>query len=232
MSFQVIALDGPAGSGKSTIAKILSQRIGYHYLDSGALYRGLTFILFQEFQSESKGNTHFSQFMFQYCANLPLHFWDIPLYLKFGQEGENLIFWGEDKLGEEIRTPELTRLIQYVADKAPCRDKVNREIRRIALEHPLVLDGRDIGTAVFPEAKLKFFLVAKPEIRAQRRAKELAEKGIPFDPKILETEIRERDKTDQERAIAPLRKAPDAIPVDTSDLSTEAVVNAILSRLS
>lgn len=237
MKHPVIALDGPAGSGKSTIAKSLSKKLSYHYLDSGALYRGLTYLL-GLWHLELAPELDFPEFVAK-TASL----WEegkdwegrpqsaLSLELQFGAQGENrILVQGEERV-EELRTPELTQRIRYIADKPVFRELVNQRIRAVADTCPLVLDGRDIGTVVFPNAPHKFFLVASSRVRAQRRALDLQRQGISVSLDELERSIQERDSSDENRAVAPLACAPDAIRIDTSELSPDDVVKALLSRL-
>ncbi len=233
----MIALDGPAGSGKSTVAKLVARELQFQYVDSGALYRGLTFSLLTWCKAE--GSKEFSDFTFDLHASLktkaePIstRFWSLPIELRFSSTGENQIYLQDQLLLEEIRSPDLTRLVRFVADKPLFRDFVNSRLHGLAKIQPLVLDGRDIGTVVFPDAMAKFFLTASSRIRAIRRQKEWLAKGTTVDLDQLEQEIIARDASDESREIAPLRPASDAIPIDTSDMDSEAVVKAILSQLS
>lgn len=237
MKPRVIALDGPAGSGKSTVAKLVSRELQFQYVDSGALYRGLTFSLLA--WSKEVGSKEFSDFTLDLHSSvmskaepISTRFWSLPIELRFSATGENQVYFHDQLLSEEIRSPDLTRLVRFVADKPLFRDFVNSRLHSLAKFHPLVLDGRDIGTVVFPDAMAKFFLTASSRIRAIRRQKEWQAKGTSVDLDQLEAEIIARDASDQSREIAPLRPALDAIPIDTSGMDSEAVVKAILSQLS
>jgi cytidylate kinase len=239
---QVIAIDGPAGSGKSTIARMLASRIGYLYLDSGAFYRGLTLALWEKYSATySATESDRFQFFTEKLADAAIlekekeefgfSISDIPLTCKLSSLGINQIFLGDKDITDAIRTPEITKLIRFIAPHRAFREFVNAKIRDFAREHKLVMDGRDIGTDVFPHARFKFFLTATAEIRAHRRHAELKAKGIPVDFSHLKTEIEARDHSDENRVVAPLRQASDAILIDTSESDTETVLNTILSRL-
>ncbi|TGN21090.1 (d)CMP kinase [Leptospira idonii] len=237
----VIAIDGPAGSGKSTIARLIANKIGYLYLDSGAFYRGLTLALWETFQSKEGTQEQFPFFAEKLADACLLEkekqefgfsLSSVPLRCELSSQGENRIFLGERDISEEIRTPEITRLIRHIAPQRAFREFVNSKIRDFAKTHKLVMDGRDIGTEVFPKSKFKFFLTASSDVRAQRRFKELESKGIKTDFGHLKEEIESRDLSDETRTVAPLKQASDAIRIDTSTLDTETVLNTILSKLS
>ena len=237
---QVIAIDGPAGSGKSTIARKLASHLGFLYLDSGAFYRGLTLALFEIYSKEHSDLDKFPFFIerladeallekeletFGFALN------SIPLSCKLSEHGINQMYLGERDITEDIRTPEVTKLIKYIAPKRVFREYVNARIREFAKTHKLVMDGRDIGTDVFPNARAKFFLTATADVRAHRRRAELATKGIHQELAHIKEEIIARDHSDESRVVAPLRQATDAILIDTSESDTETVLNTILSKL-
>ncbi|MCC5815901.1 MAG: (d)CMP kinase [Leptospira sp.] len=225
----VIAIDGPAGSGKSTVARQVAKHLGIDYLDSGAYYRTLTLHLFREFSNLSE-NQSFADWTTRNQDNLNLK--DIRIDLEFGEGGENRIFLNEDNVSAEIRTPEVTEKIKYVADKQAFRDFVNHHIRKLAEKYSLVMDGRDIGTEVFPNTPFKFFLTASADVRAKRRFQEMQEKGISAEYERVLEEMKLRDESDENRKIAPLKKAKDAILVDTDGLSIKVVIETILSGLT
>jgi len=218
----VIALDGPAGSGKSTVAKHLSRELNFVYLDSGAIYRTLTYFGLQNLSSTCKGRE----------AEIAAWFRGHPQEIRITYQDHTQVMWlsGQD-VSSRIRSQEVTRDVRYVSDHPECREFVNNMMRRLAEQHPVVIDGRDIGTRVFPETPHKFYLDARPEVRAQRRARDY---GIPTEGEAFEqllAEILERDAGDMARTIAPLRRADDAILLDTTDMSVAEVAAAIRSRI-
>lgn len=218
----VIALDGPAGSGKSTVAKSLSQSLNIEYIDSGAIYRTLTLYCMKTFDNVCQGNENEVAAYFQKNPK--------DVKIEYVDHVQKMVLKGED-VSNQIRTPEVTRQIKYIADNPDCRAMVNAIMRDVANSYSAVIDGRDIGTKVFPDTPYKFYLDAKAEIRAKRRALEL---GIPIEGELFQkllTDIVERDKSDVERTIAPLCKAEDAILVDTSLLNADEVVAEIRAQI-
>ncbi|TGL64554.1 (d)CMP kinase [Leptospira sarikeiensis] len=228
MTENVIALDGPAGTGKSTVAREISKKLGFEYLDSGAFYRALTLHIYRIYQSKNL-SISFSDWL-SGKEFLPLTE-GVEIFCEFSKTGENHIFLNGQDVSVEIRTPEITREIKYIADKLVFREFVNSQLRKLSLTHRLVMDGRDIGTHVFPDARYKFFLTASSRVRAERRYKQLLEQGIQSDLDEIEKEIIVRDKSDTEREIAPLRKAEDAILIDTDNLPKNSVISKILGCL-
>ena len=212
---RVIAIDGPAASGKSSTAAAVAKALGALHLDSGALYRGLTRVAVDAATADP-GQVLAAADRRQLVLRLDGA--EIAPYLD-GAPAEQL-----------IRTPEVTARVSDIAAIGQCRDWVNVRLRAAAAgNRVLILDGRDIGTAVFPDARLKVFLTASPESRARRR---LAQRGEVFDAQSLarETEaLAVRDSLDAGRAIAPLRQADDAVVLDTSDLSFRAQVDIIVA---
>jgi cytidylate kinase len=214
----IIALDGPAGSGKSTIARILSQQLQIEYIDSGAIYRTLTLYGMRNNGGNCSG----------YETEVADYFTKNQDQFNLTYEQHTQVMWlGGEDVSQAIRDPALTKQIRYIADHKECREIVNNKMRSLADRYSFVIDGRDIGTVVFPDTPHKFFLNATVEIRATRRAKELS---IPLQGRAYQQllqDISERDRTDRNRAIAPLIKATDAFEIDTSYLSIEEVVSAI-----
>ncbi|MCB1030837.1 MAG: (d)CMP kinase [Acidimicrobiales bacterium] len=211
-TFTVIAIDGPAGSGKSTIGKLLGERLGLEYLDTGAMYRGVTFAALRRAIDPSDADV---------IARLAP---EVELTLSEGR----LIVDGVDAT-IEIRGPEVTRAVSLVAANPAVRKELVRRQREWAQERDGgVLEGRDIGTVVFPDAKLKVYLTASPEVRAQRRSKEVTD----LDYETVAADIAKRDALDQGREASPLTEAPDAVIVDTSNRSIEDIVTELLSYVS
>jgi cytidylate kinase len=210
---QHIAIDGPAGAGKSTVARGLAKKLGYLYLDTGALYRAVTFYLL-----DRKIDVH--------DPNLQGVLALIEISLETDHHGTRVILNNRD-VTLFIRSPEVDRMVSKVAESKAVRDFLRTIQRKIALSRPSVVEGRDIGTVILPEADLKIFLTATPEVRAYRRWLELQERGNAIDYKTVLKNILERDRIDSSRQHAPLKKAEDAIPIDTSFLTIEEVVHRI-----
>ncbi|MDR0199388.1 MAG: (d)CMP kinase [Streptococcaceae bacterium] len=203
-----IAIDGPASSGKSTVAKIIAKDLDLTYLDTGAMYRACALVALQK---ETVDTTVITEFIHKNP-------------LKFGQ---GRVFLGLNDITKIIRSNDVTAKVSEVAAMPEIRDLMTAEQRRIAKDGNIIMDGRDIGTVVLPDAELKIFLVADVAERAERRYKENLEKGIPSDLDALRKDIAARDKYDSERQVAPLKKATDAIEVDTTGLPIEEVVSII-----
>lgn len=210
MKNYIIALDGPAGSGKSTIAKVIAKNFGLTYLDTGAMYRMVALYILEN-------NIDFNN-----VADVE----NILNNIKVDIIDDKFILNGKD-VSLEIRTPEVTKIVSPVSAIKAVRVKLVDLQREISKGKKVILDGRDIGTVVFPNADLKIFLVASPEERAKRRVKDYASKGIIEDFKTVLKDILERDHTDSTRKESPLKKAEDAIEVDTSFLNIEESVQTI-----
>ncbi|MBT1247827.1 MULTISPECIES: (d)CMP kinase [unclassified Thermosipho (in: thermotogales)] len=204
-----IAIDGPAGSGKTTIAKLLAKALGIFYLDTGAMYRIVGLYL-------EKSNVSNDEEIENKLKELKLSF----------SNGD--FFLNGKKVGDEIRTPEVGIYASKYAKNEIVRRYLTRLQREIAENENIVVEGRDIGTVVLPDAEVKIFLVATQEARAKRRFKELTEKGVEVTYEQVLNEIKLRDKQDSERNVAPLRKAEDAVLIDSTEFSIEEVVQKIL----
>ncbi|MCC5893684.1 (d)CMP kinase [Exiguobacterium sp.] len=209
-----IALDGPAGAGKSTIAKTLAKKLGYVYIDTGAIYRAVTYRALKEGIGLEDGP----------ALAAMIHHMDLRLV---PSESGQRVFDGVAEVTDEIRSSEVTNNVSFVARQAEVRDALMDLQRDLAREGGIVMDGRDIGTHVLPSADLKVFMTATVEERARRRHEENVAKGIPSNFEQLKEEIALRDKRDSERVVAPLRQADDAHFLDTTDLSIDGVVMAI-----
>ncbi len=208
----IIAIDGPAGAGKSTVAQILAQRLQYNYIDTGAMYRGITW-------KAMKSNVADVALIGKIAQNI-----DISLtYIN----GNTTVFVDGCDVTAEIRTPEVSRMVSEVAQIQAVREAMLGLQREMAGCGGVVMDGRDIGTHVLPNADIKIFLTASIKERADRRWRELTEKGFGVKLEELEEEIATRDKNDCEREFAPLIQASDAVLIDTTSLSIEEAVKAI-----
>lgn len=211
----IVAIDGPAGAGKSTVAKAVASKLGYTYIDTGAMYRAVAVKSIE--------------------ANIPLgdeasivELSD-KLEIRFEQiDGMQHIFAEGDDVTTKIRTPEATRLSSPVSAIAGVRTRLVNIQRQMGNIGGVVMEGRDIGTNVFPDAEVKIFLTASPEERAKRRCKDLAAAGIDADQSVVAEEIRERDERDSTRDLNPLTQAIDAILVDTDGMSIDEVVQKIV----
>ncbi len=213
----VIAIDGPAASGKSTTAKLVAEHLGYLHIDTGAMYRAITLKVLEE--------------------KIPLDAVDRIQSLseetnvRLERRGkEHRVYLDERDVTAAIRSPKVTQRVSLVSSYQPVRSVMVREQRRMAEAGGVVLEGRDIGTVVLPNADLKIFMVADVGERARRRKKELEVAGVGVDERSLREEIEERDRKDSTREISPLRRAPDAIVLDTSHLTVEQQVDFIVQR--
>lgn len=210
----IVTIDGPAGSGKSTIAKIIANRYGLTYLDTGAMYRMVAlYILENDIPVENISKIISS-----------LDAIDIDI------KDNRFILNGRD-VSKEIRTPEVAGIVSKVAAIKEVREKLVDLQRAVSIGKKVILDGRDIGTVVFPKAELKIYLVASPEERAKRRVKDYEEKGIEESYEDVLAGIKERDHIDSTRKESPLKKAEDAIEIDSSFLSIGEVVEKISNLL-
>ncbi|GIX43354.1 MAG: cytidylate kinase [Leptospiraceae bacterium] len=224
---KVITLDGPAGSGKSTIAKMLAKEMGYYHIDSGAIYRAYTYAVIKKIG----------------YLNSPEEFGDVFLKEKINPEQFSLQVYFENDtqiikldteiLNEQLRTRELTERIKYIADNISYRYKVNQILRDLAVRYPVIVDGRDMGTEVFPESRYKFYIDASIEVRAKRRYEEYIQnyKKNHIDIEEIKKEIQKRDEQDKNRKIGALKIPEDAIIIDTSNLTRNMVLNLLLTYL-
>ncbi len=222
----ILSLDGPAGSGKSTVASMLASRLGWLHVDSGAIYRSLTYACMQELGEQDSPEAFGRIFAERYID--PASF-DLRVEYEGGRQRQYLR--GEE-LGMKIRTPAVTARIRYTADHPAYRNRVNDILRELGRKTALVVDGRDIGTVVFPDTPYKFYLDAAVRTRAERRRRELLEAGMEA-PAIeeLEKQIADRDEQDRNRKIGALQIPPGAIIIDTSNIGPDMVVSSILAHL-
>lgn len=209
-----IAIDGPAGSGKSTIAKALARDYKILYLDTGAMYRACALKALNEGISVDDEA--------QICDLMR----ELSLDIEYENGTQKTILDGED-VSEKIRLPHVSMATSAISRHSAVRIKMTEKQREIAGKMSCVLDGRDIGTFVLPEADFKFFLTASPDVRALRRFNELRAKGYEVNFDVLKEEIVKRDEQDSTRAIAPLKKADDAVEIDTSDMTIEEVLSTL-----
>ena len=210
-----IAIDGPAGAGKSTIAKRLAKELGYYYVDTGAIYRTVAYFL--DLLGISPKDVD----------NVNRYIDELTIGIEYDEDGtQHMIMNGMDVTGE-IRTQDISQKASLVSAHAVVRDVLLDMQRDVAKAHNVIMDGRDIGTVVLPKADVKIFLTADPEVRAKRRYDELIAKGQKANLDVILKEIKQRDYQDTHREVAPLKMARDSIKVDTSDMDIEQVVAAI-----
>ena len=218
-SIAVVTIDGPSGSGKGTVSALVAQRLGWNLLDSGALYR-LTAVAAQKHGIALNDEAALSQL----AATLDVQF--LP-----AERGVNVVLEGET-LGGEFRTEEVGAMASKVAALQGVRNGLFQRQRNFAVSPGLVADGRDMGTVVFTDAPLKIYLTASTEERAKRRFEQLRRKGIDASVSRLLADIEARDKQDSERTVAPLKPADDAIVIDSTAMSIEAVLEAVLDNVA
>ncbi|QNM05682.1 (d)CMP kinase [Qiania dongpingensis] len=213
-----IAIDGPAGAGKSTIAKLVAKKLGFVYVDTGAMYRamGIYFV--------KKGISPDNEVSIgKACGDV-----DISIVYK---DGVQQVFLNGENVTGLLRTEDAGKMASAVSGYLPVREKLVELQQKLAASENVVMDGRDIGTVVLPKADLKVYLTASVETRAKRRFLELTEKGIPCNIKEIEKDIEERDYRDMHRENSPLRRTEDAVYLDSSDMDIGQVVEAILEKL-
>ena len=210
-----IAIDGPSGSGKSSLAKSLSEIFGFLYMDTGALYRAVGFSVLRRFGEDYSEE--------QVCSLLP----ELAIDLRYESSVQHVYVNGED-VSSLIRTQPVAMAASKVSALPAVRAFLLDLQRDLASKNNLIMDGRDVGTVVLPNADVKIFLTALPEVRAQRRVGELAEKGISAEFETVLKEVLQRDHNDSTRAVAPLRQAEDAVYLDNSKFDAEQTIQAAL----
>lgn len=214
----IIAIDGPAGAGKSTVTRQVAMRLGLVYLDTGAMYRAVTWLL-QSLDLPVQESKALQQALS-----------DLELRLEAQPQGDQLVWVNGKNVTEQIRTAEITAGVSAVAALPSVRNALTAQQRRLGASGGLVAEGRDIGTAVFPNAELKVYLTATVAERARRRSSDLIQRGLPLpDLQQLEQEINTRDQLDSTRAVAPLCKAADALELVSDGMSIEQVVQQIVN---
>ena len=215
MKQKVIAIDGPAGAGKSTVAKKVAEKLGFIYIDTGAMYRAVTSrVIDSGIGMDESGS----------IAGLAG-----KVRIRLTHNSGNLHVWADGQdVTDKIRTPEVTAAVAKVSQVSAVREAMVRLQREMAAEGAAVLDGRDIGTVVLPDACCKVFLTASVEERTRRRWQEMQDKGYEKSLTVMQQEIEQRDQADSGRELAPLRQATDAALIDTTGLSIEAVVATIV----
>lgn len=216
----IVAIDGPAGAGKSTVAKIIAQRMGFLYIDTGAMYRALTLKAL-----ESKIDINNSQRVIELALITGIDLINEP-------DGSLKVFLDGRDVSIPIRQPFITKVVSDIAKIKEVREVMVKLQRRMGKVRDSVLDGRDIGTVVFPDADKKFFIDALPEERVKRRHKELIGLGQSISRDDVKADLTNRDKIDTTREVAPLKKADDAVYIDTTDLTIEQVVDKVMGYLS
>ena len=217
MSFN-IAIDGPAGAGKSTIAKAVAEKLGFIYVDTGAMYRAIALYLLRHGVNPDREE------------ELEKALEEIEIRLQYDNGVQQILLNGEN-VSSLIRTEEVSQMASVSSAKAKVRSALLDLQRNMAAEYDVIMDGRDIGTAILPNARLKIFLTASSQARANRRFLEYQEKGIACDFETIKAEIEERDRRDTQREVSPLRQAADAVLLDTSDMTIEEVTDSILSMV-
>lgn len=212
-----IAIDGPAASGKSTTARLVAERLGYLHIDTGAMYRAITLKVLESGVAPDDVT----------AVTAVAERSDVRLV---PANGVNKVFIDGRDVTEAIRSPQVTKAVSLVSSYPSVRQILVREQRKMAAEGGVVLEGRDIGTVVLPDAELKIFMVANVAERARRRKKEMERSGLPADEEAIVRDIVERDQKDSTRDVSPLKKADDAVELDTSHLEIAEQVNFIVSR--
>ena len=210
-----VAIDGPAGAGKSTIARRLAKELGFYYVDTGAIYRTVAYFfdLWGISPKDIDGITRYID--------------ELTIKIEYDAEGvQHMIMNGMD-VTDDIRTQEISQKASLVSAHAIVRDLLLDMQREMAEQHNVIMDGRDIGTVVLPKATVKIFLTASPEVRAKRRTNELLAKGQKADYNRILKEIQQRDYQDTHREVAPLKMARDSVKLDTSDLDIDGVIAAM-----
>lgn len=218
----IIAIDGFSSTGKSSFAKLIAARLGFVYLDSGALYRGVTLFAIENGLIDENNNIDLDS-LAKGLQALKLHFASV--------EGKSCLFSGERNVEADIRTLAVSSKVSPISAVGFVRAYVDDILHECGKDRRLVMDGRDIGTTVFPDAELKIFMTADPEVRARRRADEMAAKGEAVDIQDVLKNLLERDYIDSHREVSPLTQAPDAVVLDNSHMTFDQQMDWVLSIL-
>jgi cytidylate kinase len=211
-----IAIDGPAGAGKSTLARALARQLGFLYIDTGAMYRALTWKALQ-----TGTDLYDDAALYELAWSTDIHFFTKAGVQRLNCDGEDVT--------QVIRSPEVSAAVSITASLAPVREIMVRKQQLMAQTGNVIMDGRDVGELVLPDAEFKFFLTADLEERAQRRALEMQTQGYQIDGHSIKEDIQKRDRMDSERAVGSLKILPDSIVIDTSQCSADDVLTQILS---
>jgi cytidylate kinase len=213
----IVTIDGPTGAGKSTVGKLLAERIGYTYLDTGAMYRVVAL------ETKRSGiDPEAETALADLCSRIDI---------SFKRESGMRVYSSGRDVTEEIRTPEISMLASRVSAKACVREALVRMQQACGRQGKIVADGRDAGTVIFPAARFKFFLDAAPDVRSQRRYKELIDKNLKVDYSDVHREMLQRDQDDSSRSIAPLKPAADAVIINTTRMTIEDVVQELAQAI-
>lgn len=218
----VIAIDGFSSTGKSSISKEIAKRLGIVHLDTGALYRGITYYALENSISENGSINLTDLFTKLEFVNLEFR----------NENGEMILYLNDKNISQEIRTTEVSDHVSFIAKQKEVRDFLLNTQRKMAEKGGVIMDGRDIGTVILPDADYKFFLTASPDERARRRFLELQQLGIESTLEEVKENLLKRDKIDSEREVAPLKQASDAILIDNTSINKQETIELILSKIS
>lgn len=211
-----VAIDGPAGAGKSTIAKMVAKKLGFTYVDTGSMYRAMALACIRAGLTPDE-----EEKVCEVCSGLDVS-------LEYDENGAQQVILNGENVNAYIRTEEVGNMTSAIAVYGPVREKLVELQRKLGTKYDVIMDGRDIGTCVLKDAPVKIYLTASSRTRAERRYKELTEKGIECDLDEIEKDIIDRDYRDMNREISPLKQADDAVLVDTSNMGIEEVVNELV----